>query len=197
MKKKLLIIIVFSLLSIGFSSAYMEDRVFCTIWKNSITVTLERDRNYKCSEYLSVLSQAINSEYNDIISIQKLIKQWYDIEYWKEIRETKREKLKKILTIKEQIETAIAEFDSNLFVKMKDYVIYTVSPDQIRYKKVLKSLNNLSNQWWKFSNDVTKKIKYLEEDINLIDKIFESTDYDTLIKNFNRHLYLKNQIEWK
>lgn len=197
MKKKLLIIIVFSLLFIGFSSAYMEDRVFCTIWKNSITVTLERDRNYKCSEYLSVLSQAINSEYNDIISIQKLIKQWYDIEYWKEIRETKREKLKKILTIKEQIETAIAEFDSNLFVKMKDYVIYTVSPDQIRYKKVLKSLNNLSNQWWKFSNDVTKKIKYLEEDINLIDKIFESTDYDTLIKNFNRHLYLKNQIEWK
>lgn len=197
MKKNILIIIVFSLLSIGFSSAYMEDKVFCTIWKNSITVTLERDRNYKCSEYISVLSQAINTEYNDILSIQKLIKQWYDVEYWKEIRETKKEKLKKILTIKEQIENAIVEFDLNLFTKMKDYVVYTVSPYQTKYKKVLKNLNNLRDKWWKFSNDVTKKIKYLEEDIDLIDKIFESTDYDTLIKNFNRHLYLKNLIEWK
>lgn len=197
MKKNILIIIVFSLLSIGFSSAYMEDKVFCTIWKNSITVTLERDRNYKCSEYISVLSQAINTEYNDILSIQKLIKQWYDVEYWKEIRETKKEKLKKILTIKEQIENAIVEFDLNLFTKMKDYVVYTVSPYQTKYKKVLKNLNNLRDKWWKFSNDVTKKIKYLEEDIDLIDKIFESTDYDTLIKNFNKHLYLKNLIEWK
>ena len=38
---------------------------------------------------------------------------------------------------------------------------------------------------------------YLQEDITVIDKIISSTDYDTLVKNFNRHLYLKNQIEWK
>ncbi|MBO4516345.1 hypothetical protein J5751_02710 [bacterium] len=68
------------------------------------------------------------------------------MEYWKEIRETKKEKLKKILTIKEQIENAIVEFDLNLFTKMKDYVVYTVSPYQTKYKKVLKNLNNLRDK---------------------------------------------------
>lgn len=197
MKKFILIIIVFTTFFIGLCTAYMEDVVFCTLWKNSITVTLERQHNHKCSEYLSVLSQVINSEYNDILAIQKLIKQWYDVEYWKEIRETKREKLKKILTIKEQIETAIAEFDLNLFVKMKDYIVYTVTPYQTKYKKVLKNLNNLKDKWQILSNDIKKKMDYLQEDITVIDRIFDSTDYDTLIKNFNRHLYLKNQIEWK
>ena len=197
MKKAILSITIFSIFFTGFSLAYVEDKVFCTIWSNSITVTMEKEHNYKCKEYLSVLSQAINTEYNDIISIQKLINQWYDVDYWKEIRETKRERLKRILTLKEQIETAVAEFDTNLFVKMKDYIIYTVSPYQTKYKKVLKHLENYKNQWWRITSDVKRKMDYFQEDITVIDNIINATDYDTLIKNFNRHLYLKNQIEWK
>ena len=197
MRKFIIAIIVFVLFFSAFSFAYMEDKVFCTLSRNSITVTLEKQQNYKCSEYLSLLSQAINTEYNDILSIQKLIKQWYDVEYWKEIRQAKTEKLKKMLTIKEQIELAVSEFDSNLFVKMKDYVVYTISSYQVKYKKALKHLNNLKDQWGVISNDVKKKMNYLQEDITVIDRIIEATDYDTLIKNFNRHLYLKNQIEWK
>jgi len=197
MKKIILSIIVFVGVFSCFCSAYMEDKVFCTLWKNSITVTLEKQHNYKCSEYLTLLSQTINTEYNDILSIQKLIKQWYDVDFWKEIREWKREKLKKMITIKEQIEKAVSEFDSNLFIKMKDYVVYTVTPYQTKYKKILKQLNNIKNQWQKLSNDVKKKMEYLQEDVTIIDNIIKSTDYDILMKNFNRHLYLKNQIEWK
>lgn len=197
MKKFMLTIIVFVLFFTAFSFAYMEDKVFCTLSKNSITVTLEKQQNYKCSEYLSLLSQAINTEYNDILSIQKLIKQGYDVDYWREIRQTKTEKLKKLLAIKEQIEVAISEFDVNLFIKMKDYVVYTVSPYQTKYKKALKHLNNLGAQWGIVSNDVKKKMNYLQEDITVIDNIIKATDYTTLIKNFDRHLYLKKQIEWK
>ena len=197
MKKFILIVIVFIIFFVSFSFAYMEDKVFCTLWKNSITVTLEKQNNYKCNEYLTLLSQIINTEYNDILSIQKLIKQWYDVEYWKDIRETKRNNIKKMITIKNQIEQAVSEFDSNLFVKMKDYMIYNVTPYQTKYKKILKQLNNIKNQWQKLSNDVKKKMEYLQEDITVIDNIIKSTDYDTLMKNFNRHLYLKNQIEWK
>jgi len=197
MKKTLLTFIVLISLFACTCSAYMEDKVFCTLWKNSITVTLERQQNYKCNEYLSLLSQTINTEYNDILSIQNLIKQWYDVEYRKEIREAKRENLKKLLTIKEQIESAVSEFDTNLFIKLKDYVVYTVTPYQTKYKKILKHLDNLKNQWQRFSYDVKKKYDYLQEDINIIDNIIESTDYDILMKNFNRHLYLKNLIEWK
>ncbi len=197
MKKTLFTVIVFTILFTNFSFAYVEDKVFCTIWNNSITVTMEKNHNYKCKEYLSVLSQAINIEYNDIISIQKLISQGYDIDFWKEIRETKRDRLKKLLTLKEQIETAIAEFDSNLFIKMKDYIVYTVSPYQTKYKKILRHLNNYKDQWWKIPNDIKKTIEYFQEEISVIDNIIEASDFDTLVKNFNRHLYLKNQIEWK
>lgn len=197
MKKTLFTAILFTILFTNFSFAYVEDKVFCTIWNNSITVTMEKNHNYKCKEYLSVLSQAINIEYNDIISIQKLISQGYDIDFWKEIRETKRDRLKKLLTLKEQIETAIAEFDSNLFIKMKDYIVYTVSPYQTKYKKILRHLNNYKDQWWKIPNDIKKTIEYFQEEISVIDNIIEASDFDTLVKNFNRHLYLKNQIEWK
>ena len=195
--KKLFWILIVLIMNLTICSAYMEDKVFCTLWKNSITVTLEKQSNYKCSEYLSVLSQIINNEYNDILSIQKLIKQWYDVDYWKEIRESKKEKLKKMLTIKEQIETAVSEFDSNLFVKVKDYVIYTVSSYQTKYKKVLRYLNSVDSGGGKMSSDMRKKMDYLQEDILVIDKIFDSTGYEDLVNNFNRHIYLKNQIEWK
>lgn len=197
MKKIILLFIVLMFWIISVCSAYMEDKVFCTLWKNSITVTLEKEKNYKCNEYLTLLSQAINTEYNDVLSIQKLINQWYDVDYWKNIRETKREKIKKMMTIKDQIESAVAEFDSNLFIKMKEYVVYTTSSYRTICKKTLKWLKNIQSQWWKISSSVKKKMDYLQEEIDTIDNIMKATDYDTLMKNFNRHIYLKNQIEWK
>ena len=197
MKKIILsLIAIFSCLT-TICSAYMEDKVFCTISKNSITITMDKNNNYKCSEYLSVLSQAINAEYNDVIAIQKLISQWYDVEYRKEIRDDKRENIKRMIVVKDQIENAIKEFDLNLFSKIKEYIVYTVSPYMTSYKKALKSINNINKQWEKLTNDIKKKIKYLEEDITVLNNIIWATDYDTLIKNYNRHLYLKTQIEWK
>ena len=102
-----------------------------------------------------------------------------------------------MLTIKEQIETAVSEFDSNLFIKVKDYVIYSVSSYQTKYKKVLRYLNSADSNGEKISNDMRKKMNYLQEDILVIDKIFDSTGYEDLVNNFNRHIYLENQIEWK
>ena len=195
--KKLFWIFIVLIINLSICSAYMEDKVFCTIWKNSITVTLEKQSNYKCVDYVSLLFQTINTEYNNILSIQKLIKQWYDVDYRKTIMDDKIEKLKKMLTIKEQIETAVSEFDSNLFIKVKDYVIYSVSSYQTKYKKVLRYLNSVDSEGWKISSDMRKKMGYLQEDILVIDKIYESTGYETLVNNFNRHIYLKNQIEWK
>ena len=195
--KKIFWIFIVLIINLSICSAYMEDKVFCTIWKNSITVTLEKQSNYKCVDYISLLSQTINTEYNDILSIQKLIKQWYDVDYRRTIMDDKIEKLKKMLTIKEQIETAVSEFDSNLFIKVKDYVIYSVSSYQTKYKKVLRYLNSADSNGEKISNDMRKKMNYLQEDILVIDKIFDSTGYEDLVNNFNRHIYLKNQIEWK
>ena len=197
MKKILFILIVLIFSTISICSAYMEDKVFCTIWKNSITVTMEKENNYKCTEYITLLSQAINTEYNDVLSIQKLINQWYDIDFRKSIREEKRAKIKKMITIKNQIESAVAEFDSNLFTKIKEYVVYTTSSYKTTCKKALKGLQNIQSQWWKISSSIKKKMGYLQEEIDTIDNIIKAADYDTLIKNFNRHLYLKNLIEWK
>lgn len=197
MKKTILTFIVIITFVTSLCSAYMEDKVFCTIWKNAITVTMEKESNYKCDEYLTVLSQAINTEYNDVLSIQKLINQWYDIEYRKEIREEKRARIKKMITIKDQIESAVAEFDHNLFIKLKEYIIYTTSTYGTNCKKALKWLKNIQSQWWRISSSVKKKMEYIQEEIDTIDNIMQATDYDTLIENFNRHLYLKNQIEWK
>ena len=120
MRKLIIFNIIFVLFFLGYSFANMKDNFFCTITPGSITVTLERQNNYKCSQYIKVLSQAINKEYKDVLEIQTIIKQWYDIEFWTSIRENKRERIKKILLVKEQIEEAVFNFDDNLFLKIKN-----------------------------------------------------------------------------
>lgn len=195
--KKTIITIFTMIFLIGFASAYMEDKVFCTLSKNSITVTMERENNYKCSEYLSVLSKSINTEYQNVVSIQALIDQWYDVDFWKEIREAKRDKIKKMLSIKEQIETAVKEFDTNMFIKLKDYLIYSTATDRSNYKKTLKYIWAIEAQWWYVNYTIKKKLNYMTEAIKAIDTINSTDDFATLIKNFNRYIYLKNQIIWK
>ena len=197
MKKFLTTIAIITISFIWFSFSYLEDKVFCTITKNSIIVTIEKEKNYKCNEYLSVLSKSINAEYQNVLSIQALIEQWYDVDFWKEIREEKRSLIKKMLSIKEQIETAVAEFDTNMFVKIKDYLVYSSATDRTNFKKTLKHLENIEKNGWHHSSSVKKKISYMQEAITAIDNINSTNDFDTLMKNFNRYIYLKNQIIWK
>lgn len=197
MKKFLTIIAILTITFIWYTHAYLEDKVFCTITKNSIIVTIEKEKNYKCNEYLSVLSKSINTEYQNVLSIQALIEQWYDVDFWKGIREEKRSLIKKMLNIKEQIETAVAEFDTNMFIKIKDYLIYSSATDRTNFKKTLRHLDNIEKNWWYISYSAKKKINYMKDAITAIDNMNSTDDFDTLMKNFNRYIYLKNQIIWK
>jgi len=197
MKKFVTIIAILTITFIWYTHAYLEDKVFCTISKNAITVTIDREKNYKCNEYLSVLSKSINTEYQNVLSIQALIEQWYDVDFWKEIRETKRAQIKKMLSIKEQIETAVKEFDTNMFLKIKDYLVYSTATDRTNFKKTLKHLENIEKNGWHHSSSVKKKISYMQDAITAIDTINSTNDFDTLMKNFNKYIYLKNQIVWK
>ena len=196
MKKLIIFNIIFLSCFVWYSFANMKDNFFCTITPWSITVTLERQKNYKCSQYTKVLSQAINKEYKDVLDIQNIIKQWYDIEFWTGIRENKRDKIKKMLIVKEQIEDAVLNFDDNLFIKIKEYLIFSTSPYQLKYKKLLKPLIHIENER-NLSWSVRNMISLMQEQIQIVDNIIISTDYDTLMKNFNRYVYLKKQIEWK
>ncbi|HRX64086.1 MAG TPA: hypothetical protein P5060_03220 [Candidatus Absconditabacterales bacterium] len=180
----------------GTSFAYTQDKLFCTISTHSITVTIDRQSNYKCDEYITVLRQAINKEYRNVLSIQELIDQNYDVEFWFAIREQKREQIKKMIIMKTQIEDAILEFQENLFEKTKEYIVFTVSPYRIRYKRLLKPLNDLGENTY-LSARVRKKINLMQEQIEVINEIMLAEDYELLIKKFNRYIYLKNQIEGK
>ena len=196
MKKTLLTIAILLLGFVWTSFAYMENKVFCTISSSTITVTIDRQSNYKCTDYMTVLTQAINKEYNSVLAIQRLIKQWYDVEFWTNIRETKRTQIQKMLLIKQQIEESVLEFEENLFDKTKEFISYSVSSYRVKYKKLLRPLENLKTTVFLRSN-VKYKISLMQEQLDVINKLLWAEDYETLTKNFNRYLYLKNKIEWK
>lgn len=198
MKRKLLILnIVFVWFFLGHSFANsMRDNFFCIVSPDAITVTIEKKNNYKCSKYIDVLSQAINKEYKDFLEIQNIIKQGYDVEFWTSIRDDKIERIKKIFLVKEQIEEAVTNFNNSMFDKIKEYLVFSVSPYQVKYKKFLKSFKQFENNRVLPLN-VRNTITYLKEEIQVIENIMNAEDYDVLIKNFNRHVYLKKQIEWK
>ncbi len=193
------IIIILSVLILGFfwfSFAYIENNVFCTISSDSITVTIDRQNNYKCTEYISVLTQAINKEYKNVLSIQSLIQQWYDVDFWTNIRETKRSQIKKMLLIKNQIQKSILDFEENLFEQTKEYIRYTVLPYRDRYKKLLKPMEDLNSTTYLRSN-VRQKIYLMEEQLEVINKLLVVENHEDLVKYFERYIYLKKKIEWK
>lgn len=196
MKKLLFANIIFLFVFFGYTFADMQNNFFCTISPDLITVTMERKNNHKCSQYLRVLSQSINKEYKDVIKIQELIKQGYDLDFWTDIREKKRSDIKRMLIIKEQIELSVQKFDDNLFSKIKEYLIYSSSPYRLKYKKIIKHLEKL--EWDIYIKaELKNKISLMQEQLQVIDIISISDDYETLMKNFNRYIYLKKQIEWK
>ena len=196
MKKLLLTIVIMVFGFVGTSFAYMENRAYCTIWSNSIVVTLDKENNYRCSDYTYVLAKAIHKEYNNVLAIQKLIKQKYDIEFWTTIREKKRDQIKKMLLIKTQIEKSVSKFEDNLFYKTKEYMIYTTEPYRLKYRRLLRPLELLS-AWAYLNFRVRSKIKLMQEQLDIINQLSLAEDFDALMKTFNRYVYLKNQIEWK
>jgi len=195
--KKIILIIISILFIVNFSYAYVEDLVFCTIKSDSITITIKKENNYKCTEYLNVLSQTINSEYNNIMSAQNLINKWYDKEFWTEIRDEKIEKVKNLLSTKEQIEQAMKEFDNNLFIKIKDYLTYTLSPERTDFQAILKVIKANQKKWINLTNSEKQKLNQIEDAIKQINTIITTPDFNTLIQSFNKYLYLKKQILWK
>jgi hypothetical protein len=96
--------------------------------------------------------------------------------------------------IKEQIEKAIQEFDDNLFTKIKEYLIYSTSSYRSKYKTFLKQFNVLDDDVY-ISSSIKNVVSLIKEQIEVIDNILISEDYETLMKNFNRYVYLKKQIE--
>lgn len=196
MKKILFTIVMTYLCFIWTSFAYLQDNFFCTIWNNTITVTIEKKNNYKCKEYLVTLSQSITNETNNVLSIQEIIEQGHDIDYWVSVREDKRSQIKSMINLKSQIEEAINEFEWNLFVKIKEYLDYSTSYDLTVYKKALKSLKNIEKTNW-VNSIIKKKMEYISESITYIKNINSATDFDILITNYNKYLYLKKQITWK
>lgn len=196
MKKTFILILVLLSSFLSYTFADIKDSFFCTIWSDVVTVTLNKQNNYKCSIYLISLSQAIKKEYDNVLEIQKLIDQWYSVDFWLWIRETKRQHIKKMVLIKEKIELSVSEFNDNLFNKIKKYIVFSVSPYKLKYKKILSSLDLVYDSNY-LSYSLRKKASLMKEQLLIIDKIIEADDYDPLVYNFNKYVYLKNQIEWK
>lgn len=193
------ILIIASVLIFGFvwwSFAYIENNVFCTISSDSITVTINRQNNYKCTDYIDVLTQAINKEYKNVLAIQSLIQQWYDVDFWTNIRENKRSQIQKMLLIKNQIQKSILDFEENLFEQTKDYIRYTVLPYRDKYRKLLKPMEDLNTSVYLRSN-VRNKIYLMQEQLDVINELLNVDDYENLVKYFERYIYLKKKIEWK
>ncbi|HRU50064.1 MAG TPA: hypothetical protein P5155_01020 [Candidatus Absconditabacterales bacterium] len=197
MKRKLFIIVfILTWFFFGYSLADMKDNFYCIISSNAITVTIEKGKNHKCSTYINVLSQAINKEYKDFLEIQKIIDQGYDVDFWTDVRNDKIERIKRILLVMDQIEEAVTNFNNNMFDKAKEYLVFSVSPYYTKYKRFLRSFKPFENSRT-LSRNVKNTVAYMKEQVQVIENIMSATDYDVLIKNFNRYVYLKKQIEGK
>ena len=108
MKKIFVLNIIVVWFFLGYSLLIIWKIIFCVVSPNAITVTIEKENNYKCSTYLDVLSQAISKEYKDFGNTRYY---WTRVRcrFWTTIRNDKIERIK-ILLVREQIEEAVISF---------------------------------------------------------------------------------------
>lgn len=195
---KIFMVILWIVFVLWFGSTfwYFEDKVYCNIENNDVTISL---RNYswtsKCKVYVDIIQQNALKMYDEIMLINSYIVQWEDVYYWKKLLEEKKSEFIELVNYRTQIVSVVNRFEKILFDKyyhwlqkeMKDYYLDLES----QYYSLV---NDVSQKRW--SGNGLKKTQ-LKQQMENVSSILDAKNLDDIIKVSSSYIYLKKQIEWK
>lgn len=176
------------------TSAYFEERYFCTIEKNVIEVSLQ-DWDEQCFGYIAQITETVNSLEEEIIQTNTYLDQWRNKEYWTEVGNELRARRDNLNHLKSQIITAIDDYEVELFLKVKSLIAsYLMPKRQIVLGKIttangllehLKQIGDAENYTF-----VVRQVEKLQQQLILYDRIRFALSFMELIPP------LKLYIQW-
>ncbi|PID34870.1 MAG: hypothetical protein CR971_01010 [candidate division SR1 bacterium] len=176
---------------INTTDAYFQDRIYCTIQGEHLTVSLKKNNNYLCKNYILYLKNRIYKEYQTIQKINKLIQQRENIIFWINIKNKKFENIKKINALIQKIQYNTAKFEKNLLTIIQKYLKKMLDQEYFYYNKIENNfiyINTSSQEIINLQNKITQ-IK------NTIIQTQNAKTMDGLLHKLTQYLYLKKTIK--
>ncbi len=133
--------------------------------------------------------QAVNTllrkNIDDLLTVQSYINRGQDVGYRMEVREILRERFLYIDAFRKNIEYTMSLFESNIFTRLKDYFRSIIAD----YYYTIQDERD--------SRDTENLPEYhtlVEEQIQIIDAIRESENFDVFLPLIKEYLYLRREL---
>ncbi len=174
---------------------YFENRVYCSIDDNNVTISLKKESwSSKCEAYINAIYQLSLKRYNEISAIRSYISQWDDVYYRKEILDKKESEFLRLVNYRTQIKTAIDRFETAFFEEYYDDLHQSM---QDYYLELENQYFVLLSSSWSKTSESSIKITQLEQQMWNVSHVLKAKNMDDIMKVFSSYIYLKHKIEWK
>ncbi len=183
------IFLLFGYVPLSFS--YFQDKLYCTITKENVVISLENKKYYTCKIYIRYIETQMKKVYNDILLIQKYIDKKQDLWYWKPLKDEKVVFLNSLQNMRLNILSHMQTFEENLIETSKRYFLNSIFEYKKKLDASLKAFAPLQNTWKE------KYVILLKDQLAVIEKIEQAKTFEELNTAMQRYVYLKQQLEWK
>lgn len=189
------LLLIFMTLLFSQTFWYFENRVYCSIDDNNVTISLKKESwSSKCEAYINAIYQLSLKRYNEISAIRSYISQWDDVYYRKEILDKKESEFLRLVNYRTQIKTAIDRFETAFFEEYYDDLHQSM---QDYYLELENQYFVLLSSSWSKTSESSIKITQLEQQMWNVSHVLKAKNMDDIMKVFSSYIYLKHKIEWK
>lgn len=183
-----IIVLVAGLYGVPASASVYTSQMYCVIQQDSIQIALKKaDNNAPCGEYLVAVQSILKKVTNDLLMVQWYINSGEDVVYRMNIRDILRERFLYIDGIKKNIEYTMTLFETNIFASFKVYL-------QSALVQYYDQLLDEQDSWYR---DLPTYHLLVDEQIAVIEKIWEAQSFDEFLPLAQRYLYLRRELVWK
>lgn len=193
--KKVLLIVMLSILGLWTASAGLSDWFFCQVKSEEVVISLKKTEwFYKCKDTIASLESLILSTAQDVMTIQTYINRWRDRDYWLRVKREKITSLERYQFVRKNIIENMKTFEDNLVIKSIRYFVLAITPYKLNLQRSLVKIDAMS---WSLTSPLIVYRTLLNEQVVTIEALGTVKTIDELIPLLTKYIYLKKEIVWR
>jgi len=193
--KKVLLIVVLSILGLWTASAGLSDWFFCQVKSEEVVISLKKTEwFYKCKDTIVSLESLILQTAKDLMTVQTYINRWRDRDYWLRVKREKITSLERYQFVRKNIIENMKTFEDNLVLKSIRYFVIAITPYKINLQRSLVKIDAMS---WTLTSPLIVYRTLLHEQVATIEALSQSKTIDEIVPLLTKYIYLKKEIVWR
>ena len=193
--KKVLLIVVLSILGLWTASAGLSDWFFCQVKSEEVVISLKKTEwFYKCKDTIVSLESLILQTAKDLMTVQTYINRWRDRDYWLRVKREKITSLERYQFVRKNIIENMKTFEDNLVLKSIRYFVIAITPYKINLQRSLVKIDAMS---WTLTSPLIVYRTLLHEQVATIEALSQSKTIDEIVPLLTKYIYLKKEISWR